>query len=116
MLEDCVFCRIIRREIPANIVLETEKVMAFHDINPEAPTHVLLIPKKHIANIRDEKLPADPDLTTEIFQAIQKLTSDLGLAEGGFRVVVNCGKNAGEAVHHLHFHILGGRDLTWPPG
>ncbi|HHU51099.1 MAG TPA: histidine triad nucleotide-binding protein [Firmicutes bacterium] len=115
-MTDCVFCRIIRREIPANIVLETEKVLAFHDINPEAPTHVLVIPKKHIANIRDEKLSTDPDLTTEIFQAIQKITSDLGLAEDGFRVVVNCGENAGETVHHLHFHLLGGRELTWPPG
>lgn len=115
-MEECVFCQIVRKEIPAEIVMETERVIAFHDINPEAPTHILLIPKKHLANISDEKLPNDPELAAEVFQAIQSITSDLGLTDDGFRVVVNCGSSAGEAVPHLHFHILGGRQMTWPPG
>lgn len=115
-MDDCIFCRIVRKEIPAKVALETERVLAFYDINAVAPTHLLLIPKKHVINITDPDLPADKELAAEIFSAVQKLAAEEGLTVDGFRVVANCGPNAGEAVHHLHFHILGGRKLNWPPG
>lgn len=113
MVSDCVFCQIVRREIPAQILLETEEVLAFKDINPVAPIHIVLIPKKHIGSVMDPQLPALPPLTAELFAAIQQLMSEV---KDGFRVVINRGAHAGESVPHLHLHLLGGRELAWPPG
>lgn len=115
-MKDCLFCQIVRKEIPAKIIQETDRVLAFTDIDPQAPTHLLVIPKKHLVNILDQELSADPELATEIFYVIQSLAQELELGTNGFRVVVNCGSNAGETVRHLHFHLLGGRGFSWPPG
>lgn len=111
---DCLFCKIVNKEIPSQIVFEDEHVIVFKDIQPVAPTHLLAIPKIHIDNIGDPKL-LNGRLATDIIAAIQKVACDMGL-DNGFRVVANCGKDAGEAVHHLHFHLLAGRTLNWPPG
>ena len=114
-MSDCVFCQIVNREIPAQILLETKQVLAFKDINPVAPVHIVLIPKKHISSVADPQLIADPTLTTELFSAIQELMGKADLKDG-FRVVINRGKHAGESVPHLHLHLIGGRELAWPPG
>lgn len=111
-MKDCIFCRIARREVPAEIVLETEKVLVFRDINPIAPIHLLLIPKKHVSNIMDSCLPEDQELAGEIFRAVQTAAAQTGLDSGGFRTVVNFGPDAGETVHHLHLHLIGGKKLV----
>jgi histidine triad (HIT) family protein len=109
-----IFKRIIDKEIPAKIFYEDELCLAFHDNNPQAPTHVLVIPKKEIKSIND--LDADEQmLVGHLFLVMRKLAEELGLA-GGYRIVVNCGRDAGQSVDHLHFHLLGGRSLSWPPG
>jgi histidine triad (HIT) family protein len=109
-----IFKRIIDKEVPAKIIYEDELCLAFHDVNPQAPTHVLVIPKKEIKSIDD--LDADEQLLVgHLLLVIRKLAADLGLS-GGYRVVVNCGPDAGQSVDHLHFHLLGGRQLGWPPG
>ena len=111
----CLFCKIVRKEIPARLALETELVLAFHDVNPQAPTHVLVIPKAHLAGL--EALPeADPGLHSALLLAVQKVARQEGLVAGGYRTVVNTGEHAGQSVPHLHFHVLGGRALGWPPG
>ncbi len=115
-MSDCLFCRIARREIPAEIVLETEETLVFRDINPVAPTHLLVIPKRHVENILDPQLPGEEKLAGELFRAVQMAAAKAGLATGGFRTVINCGPDAGEAVHHLHLHLIGGKKLSWPPG
>jgi histidine triad (HIT) family protein len=109
-----VFKRIIDKEIPAKIVYEDEFCLAFHDVNPQAPTHVLLVPKKEIASL-DQLTVDDQSLLGHLLLVIRKLAEQLGLREG-YRVVVNCGPNAGQSVDHLHLHLLGGRPLDWPPG
>ncbi len=114
-MTDCIFCKIVNHEIPSEIVYEDEWVLAFRDIEPAAPTHVLVIPKVHIDNIVDLRLITD-NLPVKIMEAIQKVTTDLKLRDNGFRVIVNYGQDAGEAVHHLHFHIIAGRPFGWPPG
>ena len=114
MSEKTIFKRIIDKEIPADIVYEDELCLAFRDISPKAPTHLLVIPRKEIASvaaIADE----DQALIGHIYLVIRNLAKELGLA-GGYRVVVNCGADGGQEVEHLHFHVLGGRQLTWPPG
>ena len=111
---DCLFCRIARRDIPAEIVHESDRVVAFRDVRPVAPTHVLLIPKDHIesaANLEEK----DRDLLAELFQAAAHLARAERL-ESGWRVVTNVGPEAGQSVFHLHFHLLGGRPMGWPPG
>lgn len=113
MSEKSIFKRIIDKEIPAKIVYEDEFCMAFHDVAPQAPVHVLVIPKKEIPAIKDLE-PDDQMLAGHLLLTVQKIASDLGLAD--YRVVSNCGANAGQSVFHLHFHIMGGRDLAWPPG
>lgn len=114
-MSDCIFCKIIAGEIPADVVLENDDVLVFRDLNPQAPTHLLAIPKKHIATINDlEK--EDAEVTGKLFLAAQKMAAEEGLTDGGYRVVMNCGEAAGQAVFHIHLHILGGRKLTWPPG
>ncbi len=111
----CIFCKIANKEIPSKIVYEDEKVLAFHDINPQAPFHILVIPKKHLSTLL-EFTEEDKELIGHIYLVINKIAKDLGFAERGFRVVVNCKEEAGQTVFHIHFHILAGRPMDWPPG
>lgn len=113
-MENCLFCKIVRGEIPATIVYQDKDVIAFRDINPQAPQHLLLIPRRHIVSMA-ELTTADGPLLASLFMVAAKLARDLGL-ENGYRVVTNVGEEAGQSVLHLHFHLLGGRKLTWPPG
>ena len=113
-MDDCLFCKIAAKEIPSETVMETERVYAFRDINPGAPTHVLVIPKEHIASA-SEMGTTHGDLLGEIFEVMTKIAGDEGL-ESGHRIVTNIGPDAGQSVFHVHFHVLGGRNLSWPPG
>jgi histidine triad (HIT) family protein len=110
---DCLFCRIVRKEIPATIVAEDEHSLAFNDIGPKAPTHVLVIPKAHVANLNDVK---DPAMMSRLFAMAGNIARDKGFAEKGYRTVINTNDDGGQTVHHLHVHILAGRRLQWPPG
>lgn len=112
---DCIFCKIINKEIPSDIVYEDEDVLAFNDINPEAPVHVLVIPKKHITSFNG-LTEADGALLTKIMLVIQKIAKEKNIADSGYRVVNNCGEQGGQTVGHLHFHLLGGREMLWPAG
>ena len=113
-MNDCLFCKIIKGEIPSSKVYEDELVYAFNDIAPAAPVHVLIISKEHIASAAD--INADNSkVVAHIFEVAAKIAEEKGLADG-FRVVTNCGDSAGQTVKHLHFHLLAGRDMTWPPG
>ena len=112
---DCIFCKIANKEIPSSIVYEDDDVIAFNDLNPEAPVHVLVIPKKHIVNLSDAK-PEDQQLLGKLMLTIQKLAAEQGGAESGYRVVTNCGEQGGQTVMHMHFHLLGGREMLWPAG
>ena len=114
MAEKSIFKKIIDREIPAKIVYEDDRCLAFEDINPQAPTHVVVIPKQEIASV-DDVTEQDEDLVGHLFLAIKKIAAQLGLTSG-YRVVTNCGPDAGQEVMHLHFHLLAGRKLGWPPG
>ena len=114
-MSDCHFCKIINREIPANIVHNTENVLAFDDINPKAPTHVLVIPKKHIATANDIE-PEDQLIIGELFTVAKKIAKVRGIAEDGYRLVMNCNKHGGQEVYHIHLHLIGGKQLHWPPG
>jgi len=111
-MADCIFCKIVAGEIPSKKVFENERVLAFEDINPKAPTHILVIPKKHVENVSDGQ--ADPALLGEIVAQCAAVARRVGLSD--FRLVANNGKEAGQLVFHLHFHLLGGRRMTWPPG
>lgn len=114
-MAETIFNKIIRKQIPARIVHDDELCLAFHDVSPQAPVHVLVIPKKEIVSL--EQLTAeDATLLGHLWLTIQKVAREQGLASDGYRVVVNCGKNGGQSVDHLHFHILGGRPMKWPPG
>jgi diadenosine tetraphosphate (Ap4A) HIT family hydrolase len=113
-MSDCIFCKIVDKEIPANLVYEDEKILCFHDLEPQAPVHVLIIPKKHIGSM-DQVTGDDHALLGHIMVKIQSIAQDLGL-ENGYRVVNNCGEDGFQSVQHLHFHLLGKRKLTWPPG
>jgi histidine triad (HIT) family protein len=115
-MADCLFCRIVTGEIPATIVKRSEEAVAFRDIDARAPTHVLVIPTKHIAAVRDAKDPAGEQLVGGLLVFAAQVATELGLDEGGYRIVTNTGPDAGQSVDHLHFHVLGGRRLTWPPG
>jgi histidine triad (HIT) family protein len=114
-MDDCLFCGIIEGKVKGEIVYRDEAVIAFRDIRPQAPVHVLIVPRRHIAGVAD-LAPGDAPLVGEIFLAAAKLARDLGIADGGYRVVVNCGADAGQSVWHLHYHLLGGRSFRWPPG
>ena len=114
-MADCLFCRIVKKEIPATIVEETDQTLAFRDINPKAPVHILVIPKEHVASVLDIE-PAHAALLSEIHQSIQRVARQEQIDATGFRVVLNNGKDSGQAVSHLHYHVLGGRRLNWPPG
>lgn len=112
---DCLFCKIISGSIPSKKVFEDEDIFAFHDITPVAPLHILVIPKKHIKSI-DEISENDTFLIGKIFLRTKILAKEFGISEKGYRVVNNCGDFGGQTVHHIHFHLLGGRHMTWPPG
>lgn len=114
-MTDCLFCKIVAGEIPANIIYQNDQVIAFDDIHPRAPQHKLIIPRKHIATLND-LLPEDELLAGRLFFTAQQLAKELGIAEAGYRVVMNCNAEAGQLVYHIHLHLLGGRSLTWPPG
>lgn len=111
-MENCIFCKIAAGEIPSTKVYEDERVLAFRDIDPQAPVHVLLIPKKHFADI----LESDSETFAYMQEIVKKLAVELGIAEKGFRVVINTGEDGQQSVKHLHWHILGGRSMQWPPG
>jgi len=115
MATDCLFCKISTGEIPATIRYEDEDLIAFEDLNPQAPHHLLIVPRKHIRTTLD-LTTADNKLIGHIYQVAGKLANDLGFAQDGFRIVNNCNEAGGQSVWHLHFHLLGGRDLSWPPG
>ena len=112
MTDACLFCRIVRGEIPARIVREDEHTVAFRDIDPKAPTHVLVIPKEHVASLDEAR---DPDLVGRLMLVAGEIAKTEGITNG-YRTVVNCGPDAGQSVFHLHLHLLGGRKFTWPPG
>lgn len=111
-----IFSKIINREIPAKIVFENENVLAFNDINPQAPVHVLIIPKKEIPRVTDLKESEHAMLLGQMIDAANQIAKDLSIADEGFRLVFNCGDNGGQEVYHLHLHLLGGRKMKWPPG
>lgn len=111
----CIFCSIISRSIPADIIFENENILAFKDISPQAPQHVLIIPKKHIGGVMEFE-DGDSNIIYVLIQAAQSIARQLGVDTSGFRLVVNSGKDAGQAVEHVHVHLLGGRKLQWPPG
>jgi histidine triad (HIT) family protein len=112
-MTDCLFCKIVRGEIPAAMVYETDAVLAFKDIHPKAPTHVLVVPKKHIATVDDVE-PGDAALLGQLFLAAREIARQAGVVESGYRLAVNCGAGAGQTVFHVHLHVLGGRGMQWP--
>ena len=111
-----IFTKIINKEIPADIVYETDNVLAFRDINPQAPVHILIIPKIEIPKVADLKGSEHAKLIAEMIDAANKIATDEGISEDGFRLVFNNGNNGGQEVYHLHLHLLGGRKMNWPPG
>ena len=114
-MDDCIFCKLINREIPAKILYEDNQIIAFEDINPQAPTHILLIPKEHFASLND--IPEEKkEILSHLLLQARNIAQDLGIKENGYRIVLNTGKNSGQDVFHIHFHLLGGRRMTWPPG
>ena len=114
-MSDCLFCKIINGDIPATKVFEDELMIAIEDINPQAPTHLLIIPKKHIATAL-ELSSEDRQVIGEVFLRANKLAEEREIDQSGFRIVNNCQEGAGQSVFHIHFHLLGGRSMTWPPG
>ena len=114
-MADCLFCRLAAGEIPASIVYEDAQLVAFEDITPQAPTHVLVIPRRHIATLNDLG-PEDEALVGEMTRRAAAIAKEQGLAERGYRVLFNCNADAGQTVFHIHMHLLGGRRLGWPPG
>ncbi len=112
---DCLFCKIVAGDIPAEIIYESESAIGFRDVNPQAPTHVLIIPREHIATIND--LNEDHETTVgNLYTAAKTIAADEGFADDGYRVVMNCNEAAGQTVFHIHLHLLGGRSFSWPPG
>jgi histidine triad (HIT) family protein len=113
--DDCLFCKIALGDIPADIIFESDTAVAFRDINPQAPTHVLVIPRRHIATINDLQ-DGDQAVVGDLFLAAAKIAAQEGIAGDGYRVVMNCNAGAGQTVFHIHLHLVGGRTMTWPPG
>jgi histidine triad (HIT) family protein len=111
----CLFCEIVAGRIPAKVAFQDDTVLAFHDIKPQAPVHVLVVPKRHVTSLLD-LAPADDALAGRLVRCGRDLARELGLGERGFRLVFNCGEDAGYSVYHIHLHVLGGRALGWPPG
>jgi histidine triad (HIT) family protein len=112
-MENCLFCKMVAGDIQPDVVYQDEKVLAFNDINPQAPVHILVIPKLHVATLNELD---DPLLAAQLLQTVAVIAKQQGLAERGYRTVVNCNKDAGQEVYHLHLHLLAGRQLHWPPG
>ena len=115
-MADCLFCRIVAGEIPAKVLKRSPEALAFADIDPKAPVHVLIIPTRHIPAARDAKGSDGEGLLGGLLAFAAEMASELGIDAGGYRIVTNTGNNAGQSVDHLHFHLLGGRKMTWPPG
>lgn len=113
MPDECLFCRVVRGEVPAKIVRTTAECVAFEDINPQAPVHVLVVPKQHVASL-DEA--GDPALVGRLALVAAEIARERGIAEGGYRTVINTNADAGQTVFHMHLHLIGGRKLGWPPG
>jgi histidine triad (HIT) family protein len=114
-MADCLFCKIANHDIPASMVYEDDAVVAFNDINPQAPTHILVVPRQHIATLND-LTPADDRIVGEVVRRAAAIAQERKLAVGGFRTVFNTNKDAGQTVFHIHLHLIGGRGLGWPPG
>ncbi|MGB8952138.1 MAG: histidine triad nucleotide-binding protein [Candidatus Aminicenantales bacterium] len=114
-MEDCIFCRIIQKKIPASIVFEDEEILAFEDIHPKAPVHTLVIPKEHYASLNE--IPEEKkDVLAAILLRMHQIARDKGIDRSGYRIVLNTAKDSGQDVFHIHFHLLGGRKMSWPPG
>jgi len=113
--DNCLFCKILEGEIPAELIYESDTAVAFRDINPQAPTHVLVIPRKHISTINDIEVD-DEAVVGSLYTAAREIAAREGIAEDGYRAVMNCNEGAGQSVFHIHLHVLGGRQLGWPPG
>lgn len=114
-MNDCIFCKIANGTIPATLVHDSERIVAFRDLNPQAPHHLLVIPKRHIATIND-LTPTDAALTGELIEVARQAAAELGIAEQGYRLVFNCNADGGQSVYHIHLHLIGGRSMRWPPG
>jgi histidine triad (HIT) family protein len=114
-MDDCIFCKIVAGDIPADKVFEDDTVLAFRDLNPQAPTHVLIIPKRHIATLND-LTPDDEAVVGRMYSAARAIAMQEGFAEAGYRTVMNCNEAGGQTVFHIHLHLLGGRAMHWPPG
>jgi histidine triad (HIT) family protein len=114
-MSDCLFCKIAGGEIPADVVYESDTALAFRDINPKAPTHVVIIPRQHISTMNELAVEHE-SLVGSLFSAAKQIAADEGLSDDGYRVVMNCNEAAGQSVFHIHLHLLGGRALGWPPG
>lgn len=114
-MTDCIFCKIAAGEIPANVVYQNDQVLAFRDLNPQAPTHILVIPRKHIATTNDITAN-DAALIGQMYLAARQIAHDENIADSGYRTVMNCNRGAGQTVFHIHLHVLGGRPMSWPPG
>ncbi|MEA2621677.1 MAG: histidine triad family protein [Chloroflexota bacterium] len=112
---DCLFCRIVAGEVPARFVHQDEQIVAFHDVNPRAPTHVLLLPRQHISSAAD-LTEADASMLGRLFDVGARIAREAGIADDGYRIVTNVGRDGGQTIDHLHFHLMGGRPFTWPPG
>lgn len=114
-MEECIFCKIINRDIPSSIIYEDENILAFNDINPQAPIHILLIPKEHFASLN--QIPEEKkDVLSDLFLKARWIAQDKGIAQRGYRLVLNTERDSGQEVFHIHLHLLGGRRMSWPPG
>ncbi len=114
-MTDCIFCKIAGGEMTADVIFEDDDVIAFRDISPKAPTHVLVIPRRHISTLNDLG-ESDVEIAGRMVHAAQKIALQEGIADGGYRTVINCNTDGGQAVYHIHLHLLGGRQMSWPPG
>jgi histidine triad (HIT) family protein len=114
-MKDCIFCRIVEKEAPASIVYEDDRAIGFKDISPQAPAHILIIPKKHLRTVV-ETTEGDKELLGHLIYVANKIANDLKVSDKGFRLVINCGSQSGQMVWHIHIHLLAGRRMTWPPG
>jgi histidine triad (HIT) family protein len=114
-MEDCIFCKIVNKDIPAELIFEDAQIVAFNDINPQAPIHILIIPKEHFASLND--IPDEKkELLSHILLRARQIAQNIGIKEKGYRIVLNTARDSGQEVFHIHFHLLGGRRMTWPPG
>ena len=114
-MDDCLFCRIVKKELPAKLLLENEEVVAFEDINPQAPTHILVVPKRHIPTLNDI-VPEDSNLLGGLVMTAVNIARDRQISSSGYRLVLNTNRGAGQSVFHIHLHLIGGRSMAWPPG